>query len=514
MPKKAVEKQKAVPAYRTDAASAKRVAAIAEEMLKAESAPVILDLLARGIWERREEGQEGECPADRVPSVKALVEGQFSADVMAEYVDRIRRVCEAGGLAPAPGWFSSGALQMPGGWLFAGEQRGRAAEDEAADTPGLIVESTQSAWLIAREQGPEKLKHPLGVLVEAWQDRAMVVIAPEKRRDTVILPVMPRIEAGDLHPDLVNGKRLAGVEEAEDSFHQLPMWEERDDLKFSPLLEIVDKSGLPIRSKGRGAPLATRFAIEAVLCFPYAVRHRGRAQMAMTVRDFTKRFMPHYKRGKHWQRFREELLRAEEALVVLDKAWAWRILSLYNVPLPEAGSLDDILSFEVRLPPGTAAGPAIDLPALHRLGRESSPRYFGYLGANAINWHPGVTRVPAAPKGRGGKWRRGAWSRRIQGYPVLTHHDLRRIAFGLRDRKNRTRAEIEAAFADLPGLSLLSGQFDAESATKGFRVVPSEVIDGAEADGDANAEAAIGKNEGSTIEIEGANHRNRPSETQ
>ena len=305
-------------------------------------------------------------------------------------------------------------------------------------------------------------REPDGVSLLAWiyLRRRSASVEPEARRDTAILPALPRITAGDPHPDLVRGRDFldAGAKE-------LPTWERKSEVT-SPVMEFVDRSGLPIRSKGRGAPVAARFAIQALLSFPHSERGRGRAHMALTVRDFTDAFYPNYRRGRHWPKLREAMLEADQSAIVMEdsKAWPFRFLVLDRLPPVEEGAPDDIVSFEVRLPPGIANGPPIDLEALNRLGARSSPEYFALLGASAANYHPGRTRVPIGK----GQWR---WSRKHGDYPVLSLADLRRLAFGPASRKNHMNAQIVGAYANLPGWKLLEGQRDRKTGKEGYRLV-------------------------------------------
>ena len=80
----------------------------------------------------------------------------------------------------------------------------------------------------------------------------------------------------------------------------------------------------------------------------------------------------------------------------------------------------------------------MDLPWLDRMGVTSGPAWCAYIAARSLIWQPGRTRriVPAT-----GRW---SWSRNPDDYPVVPLADLRRLAFGVLDRKNRSRAEVLA----------------------------------------------------------------------
>ena len=302
-------------------------------------------------------------------------------------------------------------------------------------------------------------------------------VKPETRKDYAIFPVLARIEAGEVHPDLLRGLRFLGNAAPTDAPPELPIWGKPPDDKLSPLLEFIDASGLPIRSQGKGAPVGVRFAVRALLAFPHNERWRRRARLALRLGDLTGALFPNYRRGRDWPKLRAAILQADHAAIRLEatKAWGFRFLVMERLPTLYEGAPDDVVSFEIRLPPGTADGPIIDLEAIDALGVQSSPRYFAYLGAHSVNWLPGRTRVPVA-KGRGGKWVKSGWRHDAALYPVLTYADLRRIAYGSQDQKHRTRKDIQDAFTDLPGLVLLRDQQDRQTGVTGFRLVPEHVF--------------------------------------
>ena len=66
-------------------------------------------------------------------------------------------------------------------------------------------------------------------------------------------------------------------------------------------------------------------------------------------------------------------------------------------------------------------------------------------------WRPGVTRR-RHPRNRGVR----LWISDPTNYPVLTAADRRRLAFGAKDKRNRTRADQDAAWEDLAGVEILT----------------------------------------------------------
>ena len=94
------------------------------------------------------------------------------------------------------------------------------------------------------------------------------------------------------------------------------------------------------------------------------------------------------------------------------------------------------------------------------------------VGRRSLAWKPGVTRrlVPGS-KGRFG------WSRNPADYPVLTRADRRRLAFGEKDHKNRTRTQVDSAWRDLPGMGVISEDaLGLKTGERGWRIVPAEAV--------------------------------------
>ena len=58
-------------------------------------------------------------------------------------------------------------------------------------------------------------------------------------------------------------------------------------------------------------------------------------------------------------------------------------------------------------------------------------------------------------------------------YPVLTLDDLRRLAFGDRDAKNRTRVAILAPWLDLPDLTLVEAT-NPRTEVRSYRLLPTD----------------------------------------
>ena len=114
------------------------------------------------------------------------------------------------------------------------------------------------------------------------------------------------------------------------------------------------------------------------------------------------------------------------------------------------------------------------------LSVESAARWRAYIGASVLAWQPGITRVPARRGGRFG------WTRNRNAYPILTVEDRRRLAFGAGDLKHRTRAEIDAAFRNLPDLVVVSENESRDATGEiGWMVLPRIAADLVSGDGDS-----------------------------
>ena len=141
---------------------------------------------------------------------------------------------------------------------------------------------------------------------------------------------------------------------------------------------------------------------------------------------------------------------------------------------PDYPDLAAPVVFDIAFPPGVKTGPAVDLAALNRLSVKSSPCWRAAIAAHSIMWRPGVTRLPV-PRHPG----RYGWARNPKVYPVVTLEDRRRLAFGARDAKNRTRREVDGAWSDLPGLTVAErSAVDPRTGAGGWRLLPAPDPDG------------------------------------
>ena len=183
----------------------------------------------------------------------------------------------------------------------------------------------------------------------------------------------------------------------------------------------------PSRGGGRGAPLALRLFIEAVLAVDLQDRGDGQpVALDLTLRELLARLYPGPR--PHPARYWPRLMAAAEALDNTRIPWhnpdtgnggLRRVVSMGDIPRgPDA--LDDLVSFTVRLPPGSGPGPVVP-PSLGAWGTRSAPAYYALLNLAYRWWQPGVTRHPT---GRGSHWLQAMDPARyepVNDWPAITH---------------------------------------------------------------------------------------------
>ena len=227
-------------------------------------------------------------------------------------------------------------------------------------------------------------------------------------------------------------------------------------------------------ARGRGAPLDLRLAVASCVMTPMALRS-AEGRIVTTVRELRDFLYPNgWQRGRDWPRIRDALYRAPSYSfpgpfrIPEGLAKRWIPFGLQVEPGENAG-LDDLVVIRVEFPPDSGTGPVINGPELFRLGVVSGPKFRAYIAAHSVAWRPGITRHPH-PRNR----RFHMWTSDPSRYPVLTREDRRRLAFGAQDTKNRTRADQDAAWEDLPGVEILTRKAPTSDGRRGWLVVPEE----------------------------------------
>ena len=307
------------------------------------------------------------------------------------------------------------------------------------------LKQVHAAWkAIPQDRRPP---HPLGPIVEAWQQRPKQV-ETDHRPD----PLFPAIFIQADFNDNRTGKLFAppahvagGVDGEQLCFPGFAPGEP-NGAPITPALPLAlyDLGVGKLEHGQRGAPMPLRIFIEAVLSVKPESRGSGpRLIGPVPLRDFLRFLYPPGKE-KNWQRERH-LPALQKALVALDSPesripwqdpetgnWhARKVVSPQDIPL--TGAADDKISFVVDLPPGTEKGPIMDRPALRRAQTRSVAIYRLILSLCAW-WHePGVTRRPA----EGGRhWYQSC---NPEHYREVSDAELVAMAFPVTPSKTRKR---------------------------------------------------------------------------
>jgi len=331
------------------------------------------------------------------------------------------------------------------------------------------------AW--RSKQKAEQVRHPLAPIVRDWQDRP-VEVEPDRRRDKRILSVMRATET-ESRPERQRGMLFGGLIDArtaEVDGPQLPLLEPtKPEIKHVAILDLADASGVPVMARGRGAPLAARAYVRLPLSVRPEDRRRESVRLAIKVAELRKGLYPNgWRSGKHWPEIRDVLRDIHNFTIRLPDGGLWFMLALRRLPDGSDGKVprdDELVIIDVAYPPGSSTGPVIDLPEMDRLSVGSASRWRAYIAGHSLAWEPGKTRrpVPQAP-GRYG------WSRDPNDYPVVSLADMRRLAFGAKDRKHRPNSEIVSAWRDLPGLVAVESVIDPRTLEKGWRIMPADAV--------------------------------------
>ena len=249
------------------------------------------------------------------------------------------------------------------------------------DAPSVVAYQC-SVW---EEAGQPEGQHPLVPLISAWFARPKLV-APE----TQPYGIIPRAAYDGLAPALP--KREAPLPplpvdnfSASPSMAYLPGLAPESRPGIAPPLALFDGTGLQSLTNGRGAPLALRLWLEALMCAP--VEHRRRARFHLALRDVVEWLWPNDKYPRLIPDRRDALTMAFRALDQARLPWEgeymgkwgsgwWRPVSVVSLPSVD---LDSSVILDVELPPGSGNGPLVDRHILRAFGLDSAPAYRGYL---------------------------------------------------------------------------------------------------------------------------------------
>ncbi len=445
--------------------------ALIDDLLAADQAAEILHHVARATWAKAHDG--AECPADCIPTWPVLV--SWWVEHGSESVAREAREVLSNVLG-------DGAMWM--GWPLGSDQPTdvRATHPRvidvrksgSVDIPFLDMAEVHRRWTKLPVPRP---RHPLAPVIDAWQRRP-VSVSVETRADRRIMPTW-RISPT---PERERGVLFGGLVEDRPRVADLPLFPELEPARHRvPLLEIVDATGVPLRSPGHGAPIEARLIVRGgLLMIRPEDRGRTTVRIAVTVRELLDGLYPP-RNGKrriaqYWPKIEAALRRARDFTVTDATGGRWFPLALRRLPAERPDgkppALDDLVVLDLAPPPGATRGTSIDLPLLDEMGVTSGPAWYAYIAGRSLVWRPGTTRRPV-PKA-GDRW---GWSRDPNNYPVLTLAALRRFAFGAADEKHRTRAEILEPWQGLPDVVFVPNQTDVRTGIRGYRLLPAEAAE-------------------------------------
>ena len=242
-----------------------------------------------------------------------------------------------------------------------------------------------TAFRKAQDAGAD-IKHPLAALIKGWLvDRP---VPPDKRATAIIPATLSRVRDVVAAPaalfDLPDYEQTPGFAPRPELQGYLPGLAPDHSEWTSPLpLLMWDASTEGGPKRGKGAPLALRTWIEAVLSLPVDMRFVIRV-VETEWREFTNWMMPN---GRYQRADFPSIMRALHSVHNLRLPWdqngvggLWAAVQVRTFPRAW-NAYDSPVRFEVDLPPGVNdRGPLVYRPALRELGQQSALRYRAYLG--------------------------------------------------------------------------------------------------------------------------------------
>ena len=301
--------------------------------------------------------------------------------------------------------------------------------DTAEVSADLNVEGVHELW---RNADPQP-RHPLAPLVRAWWKRPVEVEDRNDRADPLFPAPLVHVQRNDRRAGNLFSPAVWTATQESGQFDLFPGFgpgEANGPLVPALPLALYDLGKGTAKTRGRGAPLALRIFVEAVLSVPLHARTLNRPVALPPQRfgDLLKALYPNpgfYRPSRNFAAIYEAAKSLESARIPWehpDGSGAMRRV-VYARDLPRDGRLDDWVQFVVDLPPGSERGVLVDRTALRKAGVESAPSYRLALSL-AFWWHdPGKMRTPIqrGGKGRGKLWRQ---TRQVERYPVVTDAEL------------------------------------------------------------------------------------------
>ncbi len=457
----------------------REVKALIDKLDAAETAPAIIEGVARVVFYK--EGKRLPlkdrlaCPASMIPTVQDL------AEVLPDLEKNDRMFTPSGVGEPTDRIWTSpwGGRDTGRVHLMLEDPHQECVCSPWANVLYLDWEEWQQAFIQeiriqhgwwALDGGPEGLLgHPIQMLVSRWMQRRGRDIAANRRPDP-IAPALLFMTSKDVQapPTAMYDGGVSAPRWITPALPDAPRL-------FTPAmpLGLFDLGGGSVGSHRRGAPLALRMFVEAVLAV--SPEDRGSGATALPPErwgDFLHRLFPDSAGG--WRRSNQwgaalaafEALDSPDALIPWQNSeGGWQLRRTVSVrDRPATGGREEWVQLVVDLPPGSEHGPIIDRLALRRAGVVSSAAYRLALNLAAW-WHrPGATRVPV-----GGTWRQ---VRQVGRYPVVTNNIL--VAMAYPQGAVSTAAQRERLAASKRALKYLvqQGYATSHDCSGGRRILP------------------------------------------
>ena len=375
--------------------SSERSTAAPEDLATAHTLPQIMNALAHAAWTHT---HDEPPPIHRIPTVENLAEWLSEVPDAFDGAEITRRI---EGLAAAyvghthlvATLIASTRIPKQSVLTIRTDTEvgielpvlGESLPEDASELSQAIKE-VHRIW---REYGAGmNMEHPYQPMVEAWQALAPVPTLWDGRDHPVLPAPLAAVryeqhaEGGQAHlPFDWDALGAVSVGDPDDQAWLPGLAPEPSGLVPSLPLILWDAAGGMSLARGRGAPLALRLWVEAMLAVPNGKRHWRATRVTCTLRDLVEGLWPNgsYRRSKDLQKLIRALRIVDQARIPWDGGRSlWRTVSLTSVPR-DMRALDTPIVFDVSLPPGSGQGPLIHRPTLRRYSVESAPAYRAYL---------------------------------------------------------------------------------------------------------------------------------------
>ena len=243
------------------------------------------------------------------------------------------------------------------------------------------IPAIHARWL--NEAKSENLEHPVAVLTAAWQKTQPLHVKQDQNNNAIMPQTFAivhdiHLAEGALFAELPASTRpgFSLTNSQEDLFADLPGFEPRGTGAVPSLpLVLFDAAGGESMARGRGAPLALRLWVEAILSVPIGSRSGPRpVRLEISLRDLILALWPNgwTGPGRDGPKLRRALLAVHNARIPWENG-TWAAVVVRNTP--DMRNLASPLVLEVSLPPGSEAGPMVYRPMLRKYGVQSAAAF-------------------------------------------------------------------------------------------------------------------------------------------